>query len=392
MSFADPLTSLVEAGRRVGDDAVAAASGARGATDVAVLLYTSGTTANPKGCELTHDALTRSWSAYADVVGLSAGESVWTPCPFFHVGGIGPTVAALTRGATMMSMTHFEPALALEHIERRRAEHLFPAFPPLTLGLVRSPAYDRTRLSWLRTVLNVAPKDTQHMIQAVLPDGAVLLTDFGMTEGAGMITLTTLDDSEEDRLGRNGRPMPGIEVRITDPELPHAPLPADTPGEIQFRGINAFRAYYQDPEATADTILPGGWVRTGDSGSVDANGSLVFLGRTKDVLKVGGENVSPLEVEAHLSTHPAVRTVQVVGRPSSRYGEEPVAFVELAEGVDCTGEEIVAFCVGHLASYKVPREVRFVTSWPMSATKIQKFRLRELLRPAVSEGQPDAAR
>jgi fatty-acyl-CoA synthase len=381
VAFAPPLARLREAGRAVTDDAVLDAAATRSADDTAVLLYTSGTTADPKGCELTHRALIGSWSAYAEVVGLGPGEAIWTPCPFFHVGGIGPTVSALARGATVMSMDHFDPEVALDHLESRRAEHLFPAFPPLTLGLLRSPAYRPDRLASARTVLNVAPRETQEMIQRALPDTAVLLTDFGMTEGAGMITTTALDEPDEDRLGRNGTAIPGIEVRIADGDAPETPLPADTPGEIQFRGVNAFRGYYRDPDATAATILPGGWVRTGDTGSLNANGSLVFLGRAKDVLKVGGENVSPLEVEAYLSTHPAVGMVQVVGRPSERYGEEPVAFVELAAARSCTADDLIAFCRGNLASYKIPREVRFVDSWPMSATKIQKFRLRELLSP-----------
>ena len=154
---------------------------------------------------------------------------------------------------------------------------------------------------------------------------------------------------------------------------------AGVPGEIQFRGINAFRGYYKDPTQTRATVLDGGWVRTGDLGSLDRRGQLLFLGRIKDVLKVGGENVSPLEVEALLSTHPSVHLAQVVGRPSERYGEEPVAFVELIPGSACTAGELIEYCAGNLASYKVPREIRFVTSWPMSATKIQKFRLRELL-------------
>ncbi|GAA4936767.1 fatty-acyl-CoA synthase/long-chain acyl-CoA synthetase [Actinomycetospora succinea] len=377
--FAAPLPGLIEAGRGVPDDAVTAATHARTADDTAVLLYTSGTTADPKGCELTHRALRGSWSAFADVVGLRRGEAMWTPCPFFHVGGIGPTVSALVRGAAVMSMSHFDPEVALEHIERRHAEHLFPAFPPLTLGLLRAPGYAPERLRSVRTVLNVAPRETQEMIQALLPAEATLLTDFGMTEGAGMITATALDEPEGDRLGRNGNPIPGIEVRIADPDAPETLVPVDAPGEIQFRGVNAFRAYYRDPEATAATILPGGWVRTGDSGSLNANGSLLFLGRRKDVLKVGGENVSPLEVEALLSTHPEVRMAQIVGRPSARYGEVPVAFVETTDGAECTGADLIAFCRGDLASYKVPREIRFVTSWPMSATKIQKFRLRALL-------------
>jgi fatty-acyl-CoA synthase len=256
----------------VDESTVESAWSSRKAQDTALLLYTSGTTTDPKGCELTHEALVRSWSAYADPVGFEPDQSMWTPCPFFHVGGIGVTVSALVRGATMMSMNWFEPKVALAHIEKRQAEHLFPAFPPLTLGLLRAPGYDPGRLTFVRTILNVAPADTQRVIENLLPEQAVLLTDFGMTEGAGMITVTPRDAAGEDRLSRNGTPLPGIEVRVTNPQDPKTNQPNDVPGEIQFRGINAFRA-----------------------------------------------------------------------------------------------------------SYKVPRVIRFIADWPMSATKIQKFRLRELL-------------
>jgi fatty-acyl-CoA synthase len=253
------------------------------------------------------------------------------------------------------------------------------SLPPLTLGLLRAPGYDPGRLTFVRTILNVAQADTQRVIEALLPKETVLLTDFGMTERAGMITVTPRDAAGEDRLTRNGTPLPGIEVRVTNPEDPKTNQPNDVPGEIQFRGINAFRAYYKNPAETAATIIDDGWVRTGDLGTLDRRGQLLFLGRIKDVLKVGGENVSPLEVEALLSTHPAVHMAQVVGRPSERYGEEPVAFVELIPGGQATAAELISFCAVNVASYKVPREIRFVADWPMSATKIQKFRLRELL-------------
>jgi acyl-CoA synthetase (AMP-forming)/AMP-acid ligase II len=192
----------------VDESTVESAWSSRKAQDTALLLYTSGTTTDPKGCELTHEALVRSWSAYADPVGFEPDQSMWTPCPFFHVGGIGVTVSALVRGATMMSMNWFEPKVALAHIEKRQAEHLFPAFPPLTLGLLRAPGYDPGRLTFVRTILNVAPADTQRVIENLLPEQAVLLTDFGMTEGAGMITVTPRDAAGEDRLSRNGTPRP----------------------------------------------------------------------------------------------------------------------------------------------------------------------------------------
>lgn len=381
-----PLATLIADGEGIRDEELNSVTAGRSAEDVAVVLYTSGTTADPKGCELTHGALLRSWSAYAGLIGLGAEQSIWTPCPFFHVGGIGILTAALTTGAAMVTMSHFEGRAALDHIERLHAEHLFPAFPALTLGLLRADTYQPGRITFVRTVLNVAPLETQQLIEHLLPSGAVLLNDFGMTEGAGMITVTSPQSSAPDRLGSNGVPLPGTEVRITDPEDPQTVLGPDKEGEIQFRGANTFRSYYKDPEATARTILAGGWVRTGDLGRIDARGQLHFADRIKDVLKVGGENVSALEVEAYLSTHPAVTMAQVVARPSARYGQEPVAFVELMPGAECTPQDIVGFCTGRLASYKIPRDVVFVTEWPMSATKIQKFRLREMLEGRVEDG------
>jgi fatty-acyl-CoA synthase len=344
----------------------------------AYLLYTSGTTADPKGCELTHGAVIRSWSAYADLIGFRAGEGMWTPCPFFHVGGIGPMASALVRGGQLLSMTHFDPDEAARFLQAHRPAHLFPAFAQLTFGLLRSASYAPERFDFVKTVLNVGPPEMQAQIQSLLPAGAVLLNDYGMTEGSGIITATRPEDVPAVRLGTNGHPMPGIEIRIVDAAT-RRPASAAAPGEIQFRGINALRGYYKDPRATAATIDPDGWVSTGDYGSIKESGVLTFIGRIKEILKVGGENVAPAEIEAHLGTHPSVKIAQVIGRPDSKYSEVPVAFVELLPGSLATSAELIAYCVGHLANFKVPREVRFVTEWPTSATKIQKFKLREWL-------------
>jgi fatty-acyl-CoA synthase len=348
------------------------------ASDVAFLLYTSGTTAAPKGCELTHKAIIRSWGAYAEVIGLQAGSAIWTPCPFFHIGGIGPMTSALLYEARLISMSHFETAEALRMIEEHRPGHLFPAFPALTLGVLRSPLYDRGKFAFVETVVNVSPPETQALIQSMLPPTAKLLNDFGMTEGSGIITMTRPGDSEERRLASNGRALPGIEVRIVDSDSGTC-IPDGTNGEIQFRGVNAFRSYYKDPEATSRTIGEGGWVSTGDLGRLDEANCLHFIGRIKDILKVGGENVAPAEVEAHLSTHRAVKMVQVVGKPDDKYGEVAVAFVELLPGETTSPQVLIDYCKGALASFKVPREIRFIEEWPMSATKIQKYKLKELL-------------
>ena len=348
------------------------------ADDVAVVLYTSGTAAAPKGCELTHRAVINAWRSYADGIGLAADTPLWAPCPLFHVGGIGPLTACVLRGATMVSAPHFVAADALEQIVDSGAVHLFPAFPAFTLGILRTPAYAPERLAHVRTVLNVAPPETEELIQSMLPEQAVLLNDFGMTEAAGIVTFTPVADSVHDRCRTNGLPFEGVEVRIAA-EDGVTEVPPGVAGEIQFRGANALRGYLNEPEATAATIIAGGWVRTGDQGKLTDTGRLIYIARIKEILKVGGENVAPAEVEAWLSTHPAVAVAQIVGKPDDKYGEVPVAFVELLPGKDCTPDELIEHCRGQLANFKIPREVRFVTEWPMSATKIQKFRLRELV-------------
>jgi fatty-acyl-CoA synthase len=376
-----PMTTLddfLASGENVPQADLDAAEQGCDSDDVAVVLYTSGTAAAPKGCELTHHALISAWCAFAEAIDLAADTPLWAPCPMFHVGGIGPLTSTVAVGAKFISAPRYDAALALEQLLDEGAMHLFPAFPAFTLGLVRTPAYSPERLSGVRTVLNVAPPETEELIQSLLPDNAVLINDFGMTEGAGIITFTPVADPPRLRFHTNGLPFPGLELRIAaDDGL--TPVATGEPGEIQFRGPNALRGYLDDPTTTAATIVDGGWIRTGDRGRLESTGHLVYIGRIKEMLKVGGENVAPAEVEALLSTHPAVAMAQVVGRPDDRYGEVPVAFVELMPGATVTGEELIDFCRGKVANFKLPREVRFVEQWPMSATKIQKFRLREML-------------
>jgi fatty-acyl-CoA synthase len=373
-----PLSAFLAAGEATGESDLDAAARCLRHDDVAYVLYTSGTAAAPKGCELTHEAVINAWRAYADAIDLRADTPLWAPCPLFHVGGIGPLTASVLRGATLVSAPHFAAAAALEQVVETGAVHLFPAFPAFTLGILRTPAYRPERLAKVRTVLNVAPPETEELIQSMLPSTAVLLNDFGMTEGAGMVTFTPVADSLNDRCRTNGIPFPGVEVRIVADDG-HTVLGPGVTGEIQFRGVNAMRGYLGDPEATAATIIDGGWVRTGDQGRLTDSGRMIYIARIKEILKVGGENVAPAEVEAWLSTHPAVAVAQIIGKPDDKYGEIPVAFVELLPGETCSPEELIDHCRGQLANFKIPREVRFVTEWPMSATKIQKFRLRELL-------------
>lgn len=365
-------------GAGVADDTIRAAAARRNPADTAAIIYTSGTTSNPKGCELSHGAIQACWSTFAAVAGLQAGETVWLPMPFFHTGGIGPMTTILDHGAAFVSQPHFDPDELITMIDRHSVNHLYSGFPQLTFPVLEHPRFDRTRFRHVRSLLNVGPSAMQRRAQELLPEGATLFNLFGMTEGAGIITFTPADASLDVRASTSGLPPPHTEVRIADPDTLQ-PCPDGAPGEIQFRGGGAFSGYYRDPDATEATIVEGGWVRTGDKGQTGPGGYLLYLGRIKDTLKVGGENVGAVEIEAFLQGMAEVQLAQVIGMPDARMGEVPVAFIELRPGASLSEAQVIAACDGQLAKWKIPRRVVFVTEWPMSATKVQKFRLKALL-------------
>ncbi len=362
----------------VAEDRLASAQASRNVDDTAAIIYTSGTTANPKGCELTHGGIQNCWSTFARIVNLEAGETVWMPMPFFHTGGIGPMTTILARGAAFATQPHFEADGVVDFIDRLKVDHLYSGFPQLTFPVLEHPRFDRKRHTSVRSLLNVGPPAMQQRAQSLLPDGAVLLNLFGMTEGSGIVTFTPWNAPLQVRSEVSGLPPPHTDVRVVDPETLE-PCAPNVAGEIQFRGAGAFKSYYRDPAATAATIIDGGWVRTGDRGKINDEGYLVFLGRIKDMMKVGGENVAAAEIEAFLQSVPGVRLAQVIGMPDARMGEVPVAFVERIEGATISESDVIKACDGELARWKIPRHVVFVTEWPMSATKVQKFRLKELL-------------
>lgn len=376
--------ALIALGKDVPDSAVDAARAQRTADDTSTIIYTSGTTSAPKGCELTHRGLQASWSTFANTVTLTADETVWTPMPFYHTGGVGPMTTILAHGASLMTQPHYEPEEVVALVEKHRIAHLYSGFPQLSLAVVEHKRFTKERFAFVRSMLNVGPEAMQRHIQSCLPDHAVLLNLFGMTEGAGIVTFARWDAPLDVRAVSSGFPPPGTDVRIADPET-NIELPRGQPGEIQFRGGGAFKAYYKDPQATAATILPEGWVKTGDRGRMDDDGALTFLGRIKDMLKVGGENVAAAEIEAFVQGQPGVKMVQVIGIPDARLGEVPVAFVERNADSDITEAQIIQACDGQLARWKIPRHVVFVTEWPMSTTKVQKFRLRDYLPAALRE-------
>jgi acyl-CoA synthetase (AMP-forming)/AMP-acid ligase II len=345
--------------------------------DTAIILYTSGTTSAPRGAIITHEAYVRTWVATGRMFGTTPDDRHWTALPLFHVTALGCLTWVIACGATFISDYSWDPGRALESIERERATEFYPAYQPVMESFVNHPRFAEADLSSVRVFLNVAPPEVLAKFQARLPH-AVQLTTYGGTEG-GPVAISRLDDSLEDRLTTCGRCQPGMELRVCDEQ--GAPLPAGETGIIQFRGFNTLSGYYKAPEKTAESMLPGGWVTMSDLGVLDERGQVLFLGRAKETLKVGGENVAPQEIEERLSTHPAVKLVQVVGMPDDRLVEVPAAFVELLPGAAASEEELIAFLRERIASFKVPRLVRFVDDgdWPLSTTKIQRSALRDRL-------------
>jgi len=372
-----PEERFLEMAATVGEDVlVRRRSGVR-VRGTALILYTSGTTSKPRGCLLTHEALVRCWTEIARIYSMTSEDRLWAPCPLFHLAGVGPMLMCAATGGANLSDTFFGADRALQLLKRERATILYPAYPPITQAILTHPDFAASDLPAARAMLNVAPPDTLRQMQTALPQ-VTQLSLYGLTEGGGPITNNRMEDDLDVRVETVGEPVPGAEVRIVDPETRIDVAPG-VEGEIAIRGVSVCEGYYRDPEKTAAQFDERRWYYTGDRGSLDVAGRMQFIGRLKDMLKVGGENVAPAEVEAQLALHPAVKLAQVVGVPDDRLVEVVAAFVELRPGARATEEDLIAHCRGQIASFKEPRYVRFVTEWPMSATKVQKEPLRQRL-------------
>jgi acyl-CoA synthetase (AMP-forming)/AMP-acid ligase II len=341
----------------------------------AIMMYTSGTTANPKGCPLNHEVLVRNGinmnrSRYF----LESNDRFWAPLPLFHMAAILPLMCCMDAGAALLSMTHFEPGLSLKMMEEEKVTVAFPSFPTIMQDLLNHPDFEKTDLSSLKRLNNVAPPDLLRRFQDALPQ-AVQTGAYGLTEAGGVIAFNHPDESLEQRLHTCGKPMPGLLAKIVDTDTLEEKA-AGEQGEILLKGYSVFDGYYKAAEKNQEAFVDG-WFRTGDLCAIDADGGIEFHGRIKDMLKVGGENVAALEIESFLLTHPSVIMAQVIGVPDDRLSEVACAYIELHDGESMTAEDLIAFCTGKISSFKIPRHVRFVSEWPMSSTKIQKFVLHE---------------
>ena len=349
--------------------------------DIGLMLYTSGTTANPKGCLITHEAMVRNSIALGrHRYQLTQADRFWSPLPMFHIAAILPMLAIFDVGGTYLTMGYFDAGVALRMLASEQATATYPCFVTIMSDLIHHADFPRADLSRVRLMNSnfaVQPPGIAEAMQKAMPD-TIQVGSFGMTEAAGTVCTGSPDEPHESRVTRLGTPLPGLEVRILDPETGER-VAVGSRGEVLVRGYSLFEGYYKDAEKTALALDRDGWFHTGDIGSLDANGTILFHGRIKDMLKVGGENVAAAEIEGCLARHSGVKLAQVVGVPDQRLVEVPAAFVERKEGSQVSAQELIEHCRKEIAGFKVPRHVRFVTEWPMSASKIQKFRLRDEL-------------
>ncbi len=334
--------------------------------DLLLIQFTSGTTAHPKGAMLTHDNMLRDAWAAGTRVGIRAGDRYFNCRPFFHVAGSTlSALMALVAGATLVTLPTFEAGAALELMEREKCT-LVSGNDTIFQMLMGHEDFPKRRLG-LRGGWAAAGPQTMRRIIDVLGAKAICAA-YGLSEASPNVVMSDWKDAEDLRVHGLALPHPGVEIRIEN-------------GEIQVRGWNIMKGYYNNPEANARAFTADGWLRTGDLGELTADGRLRMVGRLKDVFRVGGENVAPAEVEEVLLAHPAVETAQVIGVPDARLGEVAAAYVTLKSGFSVSENDLTQFCKEKCANFRVPRYLRIVDSFEsigMTASgKVQKTRLRE---------------
>jgi fatty-acyl-CoA synthase len=346
--------------------------------DAALIQYTSGTTAFPKGVVLTHRSMCADAFFSGGRMGLRAGDRFHSARPFFHVAGTTLSIlACLQHVATLVSMDRFEPGEALRLLEEERCTHV-SGNDTMALMLLNHPDRPQRRLVLRGAWAAASPAIVRRVIDDLGARECVV--GYGLSEASPNVAQSAWWEPEEVRVAGRMLPEPGVEVRIRALEDGAPCAPGET-GEIEVRGWNVMRGYWDMPAETAKTLSPEGWLSTGDLGRLGDDGRLEFLGRAKDLVRVGGENVSPAEVEDMLHRHPAIRQAVVVGVPDPRLVEVPCAFVILNEGAVCTEEALIAWSRERMAGFKVPRYVRMVDGFEAigmtASAKIQKRRLAE---------------
>ena len=342
--------------------------------------YTSGTTGFPKGATLSHHNILNNGFFVGEGCRYTAADRVCVPVPFYHCFGmVMGNLGATTHGSCIViPAPGFDPAATLAAVEAERCTSLY-GVPTMFIAELALPDFGRYDLTSLRTgIMAGSPCPVEVMKRVVSEMHMEQVTIcYGMTETSPVSTQTTADDDMERRVSTVGRVGPHLEVKVIDPETGLV-LPRGANGELCTRGYSVMLGYWDEPEKTAEAIDAARWMHTGDLAVMDEAGYLNIVGRIKDLVIRGGENVYPREVEEFLYRHQAIEDVQVIGVPDARYGEELCAWVKLRPGAELSAEQVREFCQGQIAHYKIPRYVRFTDAFPMTVTgKVQKFKMRE---------------
>jgi fatty-acyl-CoA synthase len=355
--------------------------------------YTSGTTGFPKGATLTHHNILNNAYFAGGLLGYTEVDRVCIPVPLYHCFGmVLGNLGCTSRGACMVySAESFEPETTLRTCVQERCTSLY-GVPTMFIAQLGHPRFGEFDLGSLRTGIMAGSPCPIEVMKRVSSEMGIdeMGIAFGMTETSPVTTQVRRDDTVENRCGTVGQVGPHVEIKIVDPGTGRT-QPLGEPGEFLARGYVVMRGYWKDPERTAEAIDPAGWMHTGDLATMDEHGYVRVVGRIKDMIIRGGENVYPREIEEFLYTHPEIADVQVIGVPDERYGEELMAWIVVREGATPTEEGVREFCRGQIAHFKIPAYVKFVDSFPMTVTgKVQKFKMREAAIEELGLGQAAA--
>jgi fatty-acyl-CoA synthase len=343
--------------------------------------YTSGTTGQPKGACLSHHNILNNAHFVGEKLEFTDKDRLCIPVPLYHCFGmVVGNLVALTHGACMIYPCEgFEPKAVLSAVEEERATSLY-GVPTMFIAELEDPDFHKYDLSSLRTGMmagSPCPIEVMKQVRELMHMKDVQIA-YGMTETSPVSTQTSEDTPVEKRVGTVGKIHPHQEIKIIDPETGRI-VPLGTSGELCMRGYNIMLGYWDDPKQTREVIDSARWMHSGDLATMDEEGYIKIVGRIKDMIIRGGENIYPREIEEFLYTNPKITAVQVIGVPDIKYGEEVMAWVQLKEGEYMTEEEIVAFCKGQIAHYKIPRYYKFTDEFPMTVTgKIRKIDMREI--------------
>ena len=387
----DAWSELLQRGVAVTETQLAAREDVLQFDDPINIQYTSGTTGFPKGATLSHHNILNNGFFIGETLGLTERDRVCIPVPFYHCFGmVLGNLACTTHGSCMVVPGEsFDPLATLETTAAERCTALY-GVPTMFIAELTHPRFAEFDLTSLRTGImagSPCPVEVMKKVQSIMHMPEVTIC-YGMTETSPVSTQSLLDDPLEKRVSTVGRVHPHVEVKIIDAETGRI-VPHGTPGELCTRGYSVMLGYWNNEAATRESIDAAGWMHTGDVATMDADGYVNIVGRIKDMIIRGGENIYPREVEEYLLTHPDIVDAQVIGVPSERYGEEVMAWVRARADSGLTAELLTLFCKDRIATYKIPAYWRFVDSFPMTVTgKIQKFRMREV---AIAELQLERA-